>query len=87
MVCESEEPIMTAQETISHFRDMGVLRHVMCGPDSKIKLITASASEGYAQRCMKDFFKLGWFCLTTAVNIISMTSDDVVVVMTVIPES
>jgi hypothetical protein len=46
---------MDAEETIEHFEDMGVLRKVFDSVSGNPMIIMATATKGYAHRCMQDF--------------------------------
>jgi len=74
---------MDASETIEHFQNMGVLDDVIKSASGKNLVIMASAPDGYAFRCMKDFqesesYYKGKF------GIDAVTTDNVTVNMTFI---
>jgi hypothetical protein len=82
--------IVTAEETIAHFQDMGVLRQVTRTGLTDIRTIAhgkpivqhifATAPEGYAHRCMKDFVGTRDFS-EDFFGINAVTTDDVPVRM------
>jgi hypothetical protein len=74
---------MTASMTISHFQDMGVLENVVTSTTGQPLAIMASAPDGYAMRCMKDFRTLDGYYISRA-GIDAITVDGVPVVMTFI---
>jgi hypothetical protein len=75
---------MTASETIEHFSDMGVLdRTIISQGECAPIVILASATRGYAERCMRDFEGTdGYFVGSRGID--ARTSDGVPVVMTFI---
>jgi len=69
---------MTAVETVKHFSDMGCLNE--SDLKGNMPIIHASAPEGYAMRCMRDFSgKPGTFYAKNF--IFAVTKDNVPVLM------